>query len=181
MDPARIVGQHHGQPAVMTVTLAAPHLDAVAEARRYNKTLAEDRQGGGIEALPGALAMAAALPADRWAICTSAPRVMAERWLAQTGLRASVLVSVDDVARGKPAPDGYLRAAELLGRDAARCLVIEDAPTGIAAARAAGAQVLALRTTFGPEHLGAADHIVGGLDDLTFAIDADQLVVTWTG
>lgn len=180
LDPALIVGRHHGRSAVLTISQVAPHLDAVAEARRYNETLAADVGPVGISVLPGAQAMAAALPADRWAVCTSATRVMAERLLAGIGLaRPTVLVSIDDVARGKPAPDGYLRAAELLGRDPTRCLVIEDAPTGISAARAARAQVLAVRSTYGPEHLAEADHLVGGLDDVAFSIDGDQIVVSW--
>jgi sugar-phosphatase len=180
IDPTRIVGQHHGRPAVLSIGLLLPELDAVAEARRFNQELAADENASGVVALPGALAVSAAIPADRWAICTSAPRVMAERWLAHIGIAPpAVLVSVDDVARGKPAPDPYLRAAELLGRDPAGCLVIEDAPTGVAAATAAGAQVLAVQTTFSVEHLADADHVVAGLDALRFGVEGDGIVVRW--
>jgi sugar-phosphatase len=180
IDPALIVGQHHGRPAVLTIERVAPHLDAVVEARRYNEGLAADGDADGVVALPGALAMAQALPPDRWAVCTSATRVMAERWLAHIGIaRPAVLVSVDDVARGKPAPDGYLRAAELLGCDPSRCLVIEDAPTGIAAARAAGTQVMAVQTTFVADLLGEADHVVRGLDGLRFEAAGSSLLVSW--
>jgi sugar-phosphatase len=56
-------------------------------------------------------------------------------------------VTADDVQRGKPDPQGYLLAAERLGRDPAACIVFEDAPPGVAAARAAGARVVALTTT----------------------------------
>jgi sugar-phosphatase len=182
IDPAHIVGQHHGRPAVLTVELMAPHLDAVAEARRFNDGLAADESAAGVLALPGAMAMAAALPRDRWAICTSAPRTMAERWLTHIGIACpTILVTVDDVARGKPAPDPYLRAAELLGRDPGRCLVIEDAPTGITAGKAAGAQVVAVQTTFGVADLRAADHVVPGLDELHFRVDGGQLLVGWDG
>jgi len=178
LDPVSIVGQHHGRPAAFSISLLLPDVDPVAEARLFNAGLAADESASGVVALPGALAMAAALPTARWAICTSAPRVMVERWLAHIGIALpAVLVSVDDVARGKPAPDPYLRAAELLGRDPARCLVIEDAPTGISSARAAGAQVVAVQTTFGAEHLEDADHIVSGLDALRFSIDGDDIVV----
>jgi len=181
LDPALIVGLHHGRPALLTIQLMAPGLDAVAEADRFNAGIAADESASGVVALPGALAMAAALPPERWAICTSAPRILAERWLDGIGIaRPAVMVTVEDVVRGKPAPDPYLRAAELLGQGAARCLVIEDAPNGISAGKAAGAQVLALRTTFGREHLTEADHVVGGLDAVIVAIDGEQIVVSWT-
>jgi sugar-phosphatase len=79
-----------------------------------------------------------------------------------------VLVSADDVRRGKPDPEGYLRAA-LLGADPARCLVVEDAPAGIAAARAAGARTVAVATTHEPEELAEADLVVASLAELALA------------
>jgi sugar-phosphatase len=180
IDPARIVGQHHGRPAVLSISLLLPEVDAVEEARRFIAGLAADESASGVAALPGALAMAAALPTERWAVSTSAPRAMAERWLSHIGIATpAFLVGVEDVAHGKPAPDPYLRAAELLGYEPARCLVIEDAPTGIAAGRAAGARVLALTTTFGAEHLEDADHVVTSLESLEFSVDGDDIVVRW--
>jgi sugar-phosphatase len=182
LDPALIVGLHHGRPALLTIQLMAPELDAAAEADRFNAGISADEGAEGVVALPGAVAMAATLPPERWAICTSAPRILAERWLDGIGIpRPAAMVTVEDVARGKPSPDPYLRAAELIGRDPARCLAVEDAPNGITAAKAAGAPVLAVATTFEPVHLGAADHIVGGLDELTFAIDGDDIVISWEG
>jgi sugar-phosphatase len=132
--------------------------------------------------MPGALELADAIPAERWAIATSAPRVMAERWLAHIGLALpSVVVAVEDVARGKPAPDPYLRAAELLGVAAADCLVIEDAPAGISAARAAGATVLGVLSTHTAARLGDADHLVAALDQVEIRPDglAGGLLVRW--
>ena len=67
-----------------------------------------------------------------------------------------MLVTSDQVARGKPAPDPYLLAAERLGVDPAACLVLEDAPSGVAAGRAAGMTVWAVTTTHAAEELGAA-------------------------
>ena len=80
---------------------------------------------------------------------------------------------------GKPAPDPFLRAAELLGRDPVRCLVIEDAPAGIEGAKAAGATVLALRTTHGPEDLGQADHQTRDLADVLVSDAEGALLVSW--
>ena len=75
-------------------------------------------------------------------------------------------MTADQVARGKPAPDPYLLAAERLGVDPADCLVLEDAPAGIAAGRAAGMTVWAVATTHGPGDLGAAHRIATGLPEL---------------
>jgi len=78
-----------------------------------------------------------------------------------------VLVSSDQVARGKPAPDSYLLAAERLGADPAACLVLEDAPSGIAAGCAAGMTVWAVTTTHAPAELGDAHRIAdGGLPEV---------------
>lgn len=72
-----------------------------------------------------------------------------------------VRVSSDDVPRPKPEPDVYLRAAALLGVEPSRCLVVEDTPTGVAAARAAGMRVVAVdRKVFDPAALAAATRVV---------------------
>jgi mannitol-1-/sugar-/sorbitol-6-phosphatase len=179
----RIKQVHFGRPAAETIRLMAPHLDAVEEARRFNDHLAADPSTAGILPLPGALALAAGLPSHGWAIATSAPRVMAERWLAIVGLaRPDAVVTADDVARGKPAPDPYLRAAELLGVPADACLVIEDAPVGIAAAKAAGATVLGVLSTHAAGDLSQADHLVADLREVQVIAVGDAaggLQVRW--
>jgi sugar-phosphatase len=182
IPPAHIIAVHFGRPAAETIRLVAPELDAIAEARRFNEALAEDPSAAGVLAMPGALELADAIPAERWAIATSAPRVMAERWLAHIGLALpSVMVAVEDVVRGKPAPDPYLRAAELLGVAAADCLVIEDAPAGVSAARAAGATVLGVLSTHTAAQLEDADHHAAALDqvEIRSAGPAGGLLVRW--
>ena len=80
------------------------------------------------------------------ALATSSRRERLDRTLAAVNLAAlfPVTVAGDEVARGKPAPDGYLTAAELLGVDPVHCVAIEDSQAGIDAARAAGMKVLAV-------------------------------------
>jgi sugar-phosphatase len=79
---------------------------------------------------------------------TSAPRSLAEVRLRAAGLGTpGVMVTADDVSQGKPAPDCFLLAAERLGVSAADCLVWEDAPAGIAAGVAAGADVMVITET----------------------------------
>jgi sugar-phosphatase len=78
-------------------------------------------------------------------VVTSADLRLARARLGAAGITPPVLVTTDDIAAGKPDPAGYLRAAELLGVPASRCLVVEDADVGVAAGRAAGARTAALR------------------------------------
>jgi mannitol-1-/sugar-/sorbitol-6-phosphatase len=101
------------------------------------------------------------------AIATSCTLPLAHARLRATGLPVpGVLVSADQVTRGKPAPDPYLLAAERLGVAPQDCLVLEDAPSGIAAARAAGMTVWAVTTTHAPAELTAAHRVAAGLPQL---------------
>jgi sugar-phosphatase len=137
----------HGRRTLETMQLLAPHLATPEEAARLDALEAE--QEGGETTIPGALTLLSALPPARWAIVTSAGHALARRRLASVGLPAPpVLVGADDVAAGKPSPEGYLQAAERLGVDARRCVVIEDTPAGAEAGRSAGAKVIGLATTY---------------------------------
>jgi sugar-phosphatase len=98
--------------------------------------------------------------------------------LASAGLPVpDVLVSAEDVEAGKPDPEGYLKAAAALGRDIGRCLVIEDAPAGIAAGRAAGARVLAVATSHSASELASADGVVADLTACIVKQTTDGLVI----
>ena len=129
----------HGVRGIETITrLGLPGVDPAAEAEAI--LLAEMEDVDGVAAIEGAAVFLASLPADRWAIVTSSPRRLALRRLAAAGLPVpAVLVTAEDVERGKPAPDCFLLAAERLGQRIEDCLVFEDAPAGIQAAEAAGA------------------------------------------
>jgi sugar-phosphatase len=120
--------------------------------------------------LPGAAALLEALPPGSWTIVTSGTRALATGRLAHGGLPIPErLISADDVERGKPDPQPYLAGAAALSVDAVRCLVVEDAPAGIEAGKAAGAAVLALATTFDAAALTGADYVVGSLADVRLA------------
>ena len=132
----------------------------------------------GVIPIPGAEAFLRALPADRWAIVTSAQRELALRRMEAAGLPIpAVLVTAEDVSRGKPAPDGYALAAQRLGMTADACLVFEDAPAGLLAGEAAGADVVVITAThrhpFATVHPALADY-----SDLGVAIDTDGLRLT---
>jgi len=152
LDPDDVARASHGVPSRQVIARVAPHLPP-EEAERVDGLHAAT--GG--TALPGAHELLAA--AD--AVVTSCTRPLALARLAAAGLPVpAVMITIEDVERGKPAPDPYLAAAAALNVDPATCLVIEDAPAGIAAARAAGMTVWAVTTTHAPRELAAADRVL---------------------
>jgi mannitol-1-/sugar-/sorbitol-6-phosphatase len=147
LDAAPILAAMHGVQAIQTVRRFAPAgVDAAAEAEAITRAEVDDVDG--IVEIAGARRFLSALPAHRWAVVTSAPRRLAVRRLEAARLpMPDVLVTADETARGKPAPDCFIAAAAALGVDARDCLVWEDAPAGIAAAEAAGASVVVVGAT----------------------------------
>jgi sugar-phosphatase len=155
---ALVAAAGHGRPAPEIVADLVGPDRAVAAAARITELEILDVDG--VVQLPGVADLLAGLPSADWAIVTScsAPLADARRWAA--GLPdPRVLVTFDDVAHGKPAPDCFLLGAARLGVDPADCLVVEDAPAGLTAARAAGCATLAVRTTH-PEGPLDADLVV---------------------
>ena len=141
-----VVRQAHGRPSIATIRELLPNADHEAENREVERGEIEDVEG--VIPLPGALEFLRALPADRWVIATSCTRALALVRIRAAGLpEPQRLITSNDVIHGKPSPEPYLRAANSLGADPMRCLVIEDAPAGIRAGKAAGARVFAVRTT----------------------------------
>jgi sugar-phosphatase len=174
IDPERLEG-HHGVPAAQIVRGLVPEHDVEAAIARINALEIADVDG--ITVLPGAAEAVGALPEDRRAIVTSCTSMLAAARIRAAGLLApSVVVTADDVPRGKPDPAPYLLGARRLGVDPASCLVVEDAPSGLAAARAAGAATLAVTTTTPVGDL-VADAVVGTLADVRFAVDGDGVRV----
>ncbi|MCK5136712.1 MAG: HAD-IA family hydrolase [Bacteroidales bacterium] len=100
------------------------------------------------------------------AVASSADPIKVNINLDEIGLERNLfraIVTGLDIEHKKPAPDIFLKAAELVGADPRSCLVVEDAVSGVAAGKAAGAKVLALTTSFSPEELSGADWIAGTL------------------
>jgi sugar-phosphatase len=109
-----------------------------------------------LAAIEGAVELLKTLPQGAWAVATSGPKAGAVERLRRAGLPIPpVLVGAEDVIHGKPSPDVYLEAARRLGIAPADCVVVEDAPAGIKAGRAAGMRVIALTTTHPLEELSA--------------------------
>lgn len=163
-DPQETVKQSHGRPSIATLRELLPGADHEAENREMEQREIEDIEG--VVPLPGAVELLRALPPDRWAIVTSCTRPLAEVRIRVAGLpQPRHVITSDDVTNGKPSPEPYLAGAASLGLAGQECLVIEDAPAGVRAGKAAGARVLALRTTMpqGELQTAGADWIVGNL------------------
>ena len=170
----------HGRPAVEIAADLLP-ADVVPEAvARIEKLEVDDVPNGGVQLLPGTLEFLASLPADRWAVVTSATRRLAEARLDAVGIQPKTLVSADDVTRGKPDPEPYLLAARELGVDPARCVVFEDAPAGLQAGRAAGMTTVALATTHQAHEL-VADLVVSDLSALSALVTDGGVEISLRG
>jgi mannitol-1-/sugar-/sorbitol-6-phosphatase len=145
LAPERFLEVCHGRRAVETIRLAAPHLDAEAEVAAF---VPPNDDNTPLAPTEGAAELLKLLPPRSWAVATSGPKAGAVERLRRAGLPIpTVLVGAEDVVRGKPSPDVYLEAARRLGMAPADCVVVEDAPAGIEAGRAAGMRVIALTTT----------------------------------
>ena len=147
LDVAAFLPTIHGMRAIETVRRQnLPGVDVEAEAAAITREELDDVEG--IVPIAEVAAFMAALPAGRWAVVTSAPRELARRRIAAAGLpEPPLVITAEDVVHGKPAPDCFLLAATRLGVHASDCLVFEDAPAGIAAAEAAGANVVVISAT----------------------------------
>lgn len=182
LDPAPLLAGVHGVRATETIArVVAAHaltLDVDAEVAALEAR--ELELVAGTRAVPGALAFAAAVPPERFAVVTSGSLAIASARLRAVGAALPrVFVTADDVTAGKPDPQGYLAAARRLGVDPRRCLVVEDTPAGIAAARAAGATVVAVTTSHPAADLAVADVVVPDPGHLAVEVAVDgHLTVT---
>ncbi len=139
----------HGVPVQQVLADLEPDMppDRVAQLQEF-MVVTESNDTEGVVAQPGAIAALTRLPADRVAIVTSGGVRLASARIAAAGLpRPAVVVTADDVPIGKPDPAPFLAGARELGCPPERCLVVEDAPAGVTAARAAGCPVVGVLTT----------------------------------
>lgn len=148
LDPAMVLAHAHGLPAEVTVARWLPDADdeEIAAAAAEQLALQYDDVTG-IEAIEGVHELLnflsdASIP---WAVHTSADDRLARLRLEAARITPPVLITRDQLQRGKPAPDGYLRAASLLGIEPPDCIVVEDTSVGIESGRAAGMQTVGVR------------------------------------
>jgi mannitol-1-/sugar-/sorbitol-6-phosphatase len=165
IEPEELRAAMHGVRSVEVVRALRPDLDATVESEAIERRQAEDVAG--LRAVPGAAEALGALREDRVAVVTSATPSLARARLAAVGIAPpAVMVFATDVERGKPDPEGYLTAARRLGVPAGETVVVEDAPPGIEAGRAAGAATIGVTTTHTATELAAADVVIADLRGL---------------
>ena len=166
LPAADVLAVVHGRTAREVVGIFTPHLDAAEQALRVGSYETEHR--GELAVLPGASECVGLARRGRWAVVTSGARTLATTRLRAVGLPVpDVLITADDVTLGKPDPEPYRRAAAALGVPEAECVVVEDAPMGVLAAKRAGMTVLAVATTHAPAALGQADLVFPGMADVS--------------
>jgi HAD superfamily hydrolase (TIGR01509 family) len=127
----------------------------------------------GITVLPGAREAVARFADRPRALVTGSSRVEARQALVALDMvdAFAAVFAAEDVARSKPAPDGYLAAADALGVPPGACVVVEDSAAGIAAGRDAGCLVIAVRAgNFHGQDQSAAHRVIDTLDELTCAL-----------
>jgi mannitol-1-/sugar-/sorbitol-6-phosphatase len=175
-DPETVVHMAHGRPSRTTIRELLPHADIDREDREVERREMEDLEG--VVLLPGARQLLNILPPERWTIATSCTSALAEVRLRAAGLPIPMaMITSSDVKIGKPDPEPYLKAAAGLRFAASDCIVVEDAPAGVRAGKAAGARVIAFLTTMIRRSLedAGADWIVQSCADIAASSDDDGL------
>lgn len=155
-DPEETVRNAHGRPSLSTIKELLPNaVDPALENEVILRGEIEDTDG--VVPLSGVCNFLKSVPNDRWALVTSCARPLAYVRLTAAGIPIpEKMITADDVRRGKPDPEPYLKGAALLGLPASECVVFEDAPAGIRAAKLAGTRVIALPTTESEKELKSA-------------------------
>ncbi|TXS07825.1 HAD family hydrolase [Streptomyces sp. adm13(2018)] len=164
-DPEAILAECHGRRDAEIVPMFFRPPDVPAVLARIQEL--EAAGGDLLSPVPGAPELLASLAPGRWAAVTSGPSGLMTGRLRAAGLPVpAVLVAADHVEHGKPHPEGYLAAARALGAAPEACVVVEDAPAGVAAGGRAGMFVAALTTTHPADRLTGADVVLDRLVDL---------------
>lgn len=164
----------HGMRARDLIKTLRPDVD-LREAVRVIQDL-EIADVADLTVLPGVKALLEGLPPERWAIVTSSSQPLLLARLKAAGLPLPErVISGDMVERGKPDPEPYRRGAELLGFRTEECVVVEDAPSGVGAGKAAGCRVLGVLGTHSAEELREADWVMDSLEGLAVTVSAEGL------
>ena len=175
-DAPAILRVAHGRRTEDTLRALGSDLDIDAELRWLEDAELSDRDG--VSAVLGAVELVSQVPEGHWAVVTSAGAELARRRLEWCGVPIPAsLVTADIVEEGKPSPEGYLRAASELRAQPARCVVVEDSPAGIAAARTAGMRVVGVTTTHEPDDLPPVDALLSDLTDLSLQVGPGGMIL----
>ncbi|WP_415232093.1 HAD-IA family hydrolase [Psychromonas sp.] len=184
LDAEHVMQVIHGRPAresVMELLKGADALKIEQEFSWLERYESEDTQG--VYALPGAVALLNQLNTLQipWAIVTSGTLPVASARIKASGLPApKVLITPEQVKKGKPDPEPFLLGAEKLGFAARHCLVFEDAPAGVKAGHLANCAVIALLTHFKPKQLPGAQYYIDSLEELLIQENEGEFRLSFT-
>ena len=181
LEPEKTVREAHGRPSIEAVREFLPSVDYEAENMEIERGEIEDLDG--VVPLAGAFDLLTSLPPKRWTIVTSCTRDLATVRIRAAGLPVpATIITSSDISNGKPHPEPYLKGAQALGVPAADCIVIEDVPAGIRSGKAAGARVIAVRTTAPDDELVAAgaDWVVDNCGAISAVVDSASGVLRLT-
>jgi sugar-phosphatase len=177
LDPEWVLHIAHGQRTWDSVKTVAPYLNEEEQQQAFKDIEGREiLETDGLVVFDGGKRLLESLPSHRWTIVTSGTRPLAMARLRAAGLPIPErMITADDVTKGKPDPEPYLKGAEILGLPPEQCVVIEDAPSGIRSARSAGMKTIAVPTTYKPEDLRQADVIAPNISSLV-ANGSDGLI-----
>jgi sugar-phosphatase len=176
LDEDTVVRLPHGQKTRDIVAMVAPHLDVAEEVAWLDAD--EERDLEGIDSIRGAAHLLGDLAPGEWAVVTSSGHDLATRRLTAARLPLPLtLIAGEMVTQGKPAPEGYLLAAKRLGKRPDDCIVVEDAPAGIEAGRAAGMRVIGVATTYPRSRLAGCAAIVTDLSEIDVRRDGPDIIL----
>lgn len=167
LEPGVLSAASKGGPGIETLRILDPTIDAEAEAERLSDL--EHSFVDEVTPMAGAVPLLSALSGARvpWGIVTSGTTKVARGRIEHCGLPdPPVLVTANDVRRGKPDPEPYLTGADRLGVSISRCVVVEDSPGGIRSGRAAGATVVGVLGSHPPARLVDAHHLINSPEGL---------------
>jgi sugar-phosphatase len=182
LDPGNTVQRALGRPSIATIRELLPDADAEEEDAKVEQSELNDMEG--MVALPGSVELLSILSEEHWGVVTSGTRSLASKRLHAAGLPIPKhFVTASDIRRGKPDPEPYLIGVESLGFPSADCIVVEDAPAGVRSGRAAGARVIAVRTTAkdGDLREAGANWIVDDLSAITALANGAGLLLDVKG
>jgi len=172
-----LVHRFNGSRAVDIIHTLKPKLNPEEEKAKIDAF--ELAHPESISVIPGALKILSLLPRNKWGIVTSGSQVVVRHKLKHAQIESpDVLITSEQINEGKPHPQGYLKAASLLNTDPADCLVFEDSPQGIKAARSAGMNVIALSTTFPAESLAEAHVCIDNYEILDISVSASHITIS---
>jgi mannitol-1-/sugar-/sorbitol-6-phosphatase len=162
LNPDEVVHIAHGRRSIETIGMVAPQLNAEKENAEVERRELADTEG--LVVIEGAKELLASLPPESWTIVTSGTRPLATLRLQVAGLPVpKKMVTADDVELGKPNPEPYLKGAAALGYPPGDCVVVEDAPAGLRAARAAGMRCFGIQRTYSAAELTQATALLRNL------------------